>query len=178
LLVLWAQGEDAEAFAALVRRWQRRLFRHAFHLTNREDVAADVVQETWLAVVRGIRRLQDPACFPRWFLQIASRKCGDWVRIQKQQRNLVEHLANGLQAPTPQGEIAEQQEDIARLRQGLRCLPGDRRALLSMFYLDGLSIAEIAQAVEVPPGTVKSRLYHARQELKALLKGVEDERVG
>ena len=65
MLVLQAKGGDAEALSTLIERWQPRLYRHAVQLTSRHDVAADVTQESWLAVARGIRRLDDPACFPR-----------------------------------------------------------------------------------------------------------------
>lgn len=167
LLVLRAQGGDAQALTDLVRRWQRPLHRHALHLTGHEDVAADVVQETWLAVARGIRRLQDPACFPRWVFQIASRKCADWVRGQQRQRDLAKQRTDSAIA---ERSDEDRSDDVARLREGLKRLPGDRRALLAMCYLDGMSIAAIAQALGVPSGTVKSRLHHARQELKQLLE--------
>jgi RNA polymerase sigma factor (sigma-70 family) len=168
-LVLRAQGGDEDAFAALVLRWQRRLTRHALHLTGREDAAADMVQETWLVVAQNIHRLEDPAYFSRWVLQITSCKCADWVRGQQRHRKVVKELGANRGEATPQKAVASD-DDIARLREGLRHLPNDRRALLSMYYLDGLSIAEIAEALGVPPGTVKSRLHHARLELKELLE--------
>jgi RNA polymerase sigma factor (sigma-70 family) len=169
LLVLQAQGGDAEALSTLIERWQPRLYRHAVQLTGRHDVAADVTQESWLAVARGIRRLDDPACFPRWVLQIVSRKCTDSVRDQVRQRKLSEEVAAETTELTERGNVGTS-EDAGELRRALANLPGERRALLSMFYWDGLSVAEIAHVLSIPPGTVKSRLHHARQELKQVLE--------
>jgi RNA polymerase sigma-70 factor (ECF subfamily) len=166
LLVLQAQGGDADALAAIVRRWQGRLARHAFHLLGSAEDATDVVQETWLAVVRGINGLDDPACFPRWVFSIVSRKCADCIRHWQRDRMLVTGLASN--RPAPATPVTE--SELVHLRAGLQRLGGERRALLSMAYLDGLSIIEIATVLGVPPGTVKSRLYHARQELKEMLE--------
>lgn len=169
-LVLRAQAGEVGALSELVQRWQPRLLRHAFHLTGHTDVASDMVQETWLAVAKGIGRLRDPACFPRWVLQIASRKCADWVKQRQRQRSLAEQLAVQPDASPATRVPNDAHDERQQVRTALGRLPNDRRALLSMCYLDGLSIAEIAEVLEIPPGTVKSRLHHARQELKALLE--------
>lgn len=92
LLVLEAQSGDEKALSALVNRWQRPLLRHALQLTGHGDAAADVVQETWLAIARGLGRLDDPACFAHWALQILSRKAADWVRQRQRDQRLIEHL--------------------------------------------------------------------------------------
>jgi RNA polymerase sigma-70 factor (ECF subfamily) len=165
LLVLHSQEGDADAFAALVRRYQPRLRRHAWHLTGHAEAADDAVQEAWLAVARGLRRLEDPACFRRWLYQIVTRKCADWVRARQRERRLT-----ALRAAQPATVSAEHDETLGRLQAAMRQLPGERRALLALCYLDGLSIEEIAQVLEIPAGTVKSRLHHARQELKEILE--------
>jgi RNA polymerase sigma factor (sigma-70 family) len=177
LLVLRAQDGDEAAFAALVDRWQRRLWRHALQLTERGDVAADVLQEAWLAIARGICRLEDPACFPRWAMQIVSRKSADWVRGRKRERTMLENLTNERRELREQ-PLPSPDEQATAMRAALNSLPSDRRALLSMIYLDELSIAEVAEVLDVPPGTVKSRLFHARSELKQLLEGINHERTG
>lgn len=77
-------------------------------------------------------------------------------------------------APRSVGEepVADETDgtQISRLREALRELPRDRRAILSMLYLDGLSTRQIAQSLSLPVGTVKSRLYHARSQLRNLLE--------
>jgi len=169
LLVLEAQGGDARALGRLVERWQPQLVRHAFRLTGRHDLAADVAQESWIAVAKGLRRLDDPACFGRWALRIVSHKSVDAIRQTQRQRKLVEHVA--AEAP-PAAELVEADapDDVSALQRAIARLPGDERALVSMFYWDQRSLAEIAHILNIPLGTVKSRLYHVRQELKQILE--------
>jgi RNA polymerase sigma-70 factor, ECF subfamily len=169
LFVLQAQGGDEKALSALIERWQSRVLRRAVLLTGRHDLAADVAQDVWMAVARGIRRLEDPACFPRWVLQIVARKSTDSVRDQMRQRKLSERVAAG-KAEAAARAKPELNENLGGLRKAMMNLPGDRRTLLSMYYWDGKSVAEIAHVMGVPLGTVKSRLHHARAELKQYLE--------
>ena len=164
-LVVRAQGGDREAFAELVAHRQPKLLRHAVRLTGRRDAGADVAQESWLAIVKGLRRLQDPACFPRWAYQIVTRRTADWVRGRSRRR---EQASYELAEPTETGGPDE--EALSELRSAISKLSRDRRTLLAMHYVDGLSVGEIAEALSIPPGTVKSRLYHARDELRQLLQ--------
>ena len=181
LLVLRCQDGDARAFEVLVTRWQQPLRRHAWRLTGCPDAASDVVQEAWLAIVRGLRRLDDPARFRPWALRIVTNKCADWTRRQQRQRRVMRSVAteNGAagapsfaQRRVGEEPVADETDgtEIRRLRQALRELPRDRRAILSMLYLDGLSTRQIAQSLSLPVGTVKSRLYHARSQLRNLLE--------
>lgn len=169
LLVLRAQGGDEEAFSALVARWHRSLVRHALHLTERSDAAADVSQETWLAIARGIAGLEDPACFARWALQIVSRKSADWVRSRQRERRLIERLAdNHIKAFPPTKRSTDERN--GQVLDAVGQLPSERRALLSMIFHDNLSISDAAEVLDIPVGTVKSRLHHTYRELKALLE--------
>jgi RNA polymerase sigma-70 factor (ECF subfamily) len=169
LLVLKAQDGDAEAFSALVRRWQPRMYRYALRLADSHDLAADAVQDSWMAAARGIQRLEDPACFPRWIFQIVARKIADSIRIRQRQRGVIDRLASESTSIQRSTEHPERDE-VSRLRDALQSLPPDRRELLSMYYHDGLSLTEISGILEIPQGTVKSRLHYARQELKQIFE--------
>ena len=174
LLVLRCQdGEDA-ALEELITRWQTRLFRHAVYLTGRQDAAGDSVQESWLAIVSGLQRLDDPARFPKWAYRIVSNKCADWTRRQRRQRRLTKNVASdaGAACPSADDSLASitDDEELVRLRQAMRQMPGDQRAILSMCYLEGRPLREIAQVLDIPTGTVKSRLYHARELLKRVFE--------
>jgi RNA polymerase sigma factor (sigma-70 family) len=166
LLVLAAQAGDLGAFERLATRWHPRLFRHARRLTGNVEGARDATQEAWVAIVRGLGRLQDPARFAPWALRITGRRCADWIarRSQTRRRNAGRDPAS---VPSPAGPDAD---DLSRVRDALRRLDRNDRLLLAMFYLEGLSVAEIAHACAVPPGTVKSRLFHARERLRAALE--------
>ena len=171
LLVIRSQEGDHHALDELVARWQRRLFEHARRLLRQPDAARDVVQEAWMAIVRGIGRLDDPASFRHWAYRIVTFKCTDWIRRQQRQRRLSEEVSREATRSEPAPpEPAGEESEIDRLRRALDALTAERRAILSFHYLEGLSVVEIAAVLAVPEGTVKSRLYHARQHLKNVLE--------
>jgi RNA polymerase sigma factor (sigma-70 family) len=168
LLVLQCQEGNREAFNRLVSRWQDRLWRHACQMTGSEDAAWDVVQETWAAVVKGIRRLERPSAFPRWVYAVCTNRCVDWVRDRQRQRKLAAGLAGQGGPPSdPPPAAADAPEAV---RRATARLPEDQRAAVSLYYGEGLSVGEVAEVLGVPEGTVKSRLYHAREALRRLLE--------
>ncbi len=171
LLVLRAQDGDQSAMSGLIEHWQVRLTRYALHLTGSSDGAADVMQEVWLSVVRSLRRLDDPSRFRPWVYRIVANKCTDWIRARARSRNTTEPLeANDVAAAAP---TADTSNEMVRLRGAIGQLPAEKRMILAMFYLDDVSICDIAQLLNIPEGTVKSRLFHARNQLKQIL-GVEN----
>ncbi len=174
LLVIQCQEGDDDALHALITRWQPRLGRFAWRLTGEREAARDIVQDTWLAIVRGIRRLDDPVRFRAWAYRIVSNKCADWTRRRVAQRSAPQDGDYaGLPMSMADAHVAESGGEQARLREALRELPDQQRAILSLHYLDGMGLAEIAETIDVPVGTVKSRLYHARNRLKETLERTE-----
>lgn len=169
LLVMRCQDGEIDAFEELYTRWQPRLMRHAMHLTARREAAKDVVQEAWLAVVKGLKRLEDPARFRSWVYRIVSNKCADWVRETQRRRKLQTHVTEEVMTSTV--DHPKENEDMARLRMALKHLSGESQAVLSMHYLESMGVTEIARSLGIPPGTVKSRLHHAREQLRNVLKG-------
>ena len=154
------------ALELLARRWHPRLLRDATYLTGDAEAARDVAQEAWIGIARGVRRLQDPARFRSWAHRIVVHKSRDWIRRERAGRRAVRRAADLAEQPA-----AEQpRDDIARLRAALAELPADQRTVLSWFYLEEMSVREIAAALSIPAGTVKSRLYHARNALRSCLK--------
>jgi RNA polymerase sigma-70 factor (ECF subfamily) len=172
LLVLRSQDGDAAAMDELVERWQGRLYRHACRLTASPDSARDAVQEAWIAIVRGLRKLDDPARFGPWAYRILSNKCVDWVRRQSRNRKLDQNLVD---QQRPEDGVVEQNPELDETRQtvvkALRGLSPAQQGLLALFYQDGFGVGEIAEILEVPVGTVKSRLFNARNALKRALEG-------
>jgi len=168
-LVLRCQENDAAALSELVRRWQPRILRHATRLTGNLDAAADVAQTTWLAIIRGLNRLNDPACFRRWAYRIVAHKSADWIRARQHDRvfggPMVTDPADCRIAKISPGD----EDEIAAIRFAMTQLNPDQKTILSMFYLEEMPLAEIAEAMSLPLGTVKSRLHYARQALKVTL---------
>ncbi len=169
LVVLRCQGGDADALELLARTWHPRVLGHAFRLTGQRDAAAEVAQDAWVAIVRGIKRLHDPAVFRGWIYRIVANKASDWIRRRQARRKLNARVEREPPSAGNGEEADDREAAIRRLRAALETLPDDRRMLLSMHYLEKMGIREIAFALEVPAGTVKSRLFHARKQLKQTL---------
>jgi RNA polymerase sigma-70 factor (ECF subfamily) len=170
-LVSLTQAGSIEALDGLARRWTPRLLRYAARfLGGSEDfaeTARDIVQETWVGAMRGLRGLRDPAQFPAWIYGIATRKCVDEIRARTRRRRLEERAAAGDTDRPPARLTPELQIDLAA---AIRRLPPIHRAAVHLFYGEELSVEEIAAALGIPTGTVKSRLHHAREALKRQLR--------
>ncbi len=173
LLVIRAQEGAVEALSELVGRWQDRLWRLAWRLTDDEQAAWDVLQEAWIVISRRIGRLGDPAAFPAWAYRITSNKSRDWIRRRQRMRRADE--AYGQSWREAEDDAGHTEQEYADLRQALADLAGRDRAILSLRYEDGFSTAEIAAILAIPAGTVKSRLHYARQRLRRFFEEDGDE---
>ena len=169
-LVLLSQAGSTDAMDGLARRWTPRLLRYAVRVlggsAESAETARDVVQETWVGAIGGLRGLRDPAQFPAWIYGIATRKCADAIRTNMRRRRLDAHSAAGGESPREATVGVEHQIDVAT---GIRQLPAKQRAVVHLFYGEDLTVEEIASALCIPAGTVKSRLHHAREALKRSL---------
>jgi RNA polymerase sigma factor (sigma-70 family) len=170
VLVLRCQLGERDAFDALVARWHPLVWRYLSRVSGDRDAAADAAQDVWLGVVRGIARLRDATRFRPWLFGIARRVLMDRFRAQYA-APVVEDI--DLQNLSER-EATVEDEDLARLDGALDQLPIIEREVLTLFYLRELSLVEIAGITTVPVGTVKSRLFRARQLLRARLS---DERI-
>jgi RNA polymerase sigma-70 factor, ECF subfamily len=168
LLVLRCQQGDAEAFEALIGRWQRRLWQHAWRLTGDDSAAWDALQEAWIGISRGINRLADAAAFPAWAYQIISNKCRDSVRREQRRREATEMYSEQMQREEQDAAAARRQHNS--LKEALEQMSGPDRAILSLRYEEQFDTAEIAGILDIPEGTVKSRLFNARQRLRKYLE--------
>ncbi len=162
---------DKQALGCLAERWNLKLLAHAWRLTGETDLAADVVQEAWMDIIKGVARLNDTDAFAAWAFRIVTRRCARAIRKRQHQRAGQAALAR---EPEPEAEDASGNEDCAELaivKAAMRELPPDQRAALGLFYLEDLRIAEIAVALDTAPGTIKTRLMHALHKLRAQLQG-------
>jgi len=167
-LVAAARTGDQKALAMLAERWHRKLLAHAWRLTGDVEAARDAAQAAWVEIVHGLRRLQDERAFAAWAYRIVSRRCAKQVRSAVRGRELAEAMAHEPQAAAPDPNASLEGE---RLRAAIANLPPDQRSAIGLFYLEEMSVAEVAVALDVPAGTVKTRLMHARRRLRAALEG-------
>jgi RNA polymerase sigma factor (sigma-70 family) len=168
-LVADARCGDRKALAQLASRWQRRLLAHAVRLLGDGEAALDAVQAGWIDIVRGLPRLDDAHAFPAWAYRIVTRRCAGNIRSNQRSRALATALAAEPQLP-PDDAPAGGHEG---LHAAIRGLPPEQRAAIALHHFDQLSVAEVAVALAVPVGTVKTRLFHARRKLRAILEGDE-----
>jgi RNA polymerase sigma-70 factor (ECF subfamily) len=125
----------------------------------REEDAADAVQEAWIHIVRSVGRLKDPARFGAWSYAIVTRRCQDRMRVSAREPV----GSSEIDAADPKAADHDAVEDM---RRGMAQLPPDQRAAIALYYREAFSINEIAEALLIPAGTVKSRLFHARRALR------------
>lgn len=170
-LVAAAATGDRGAWARLVVRWQPKLLRHAWRVLGEAEKARDIVQEAWVEILRGLRSLDDVTAFPAWALRIVTRRCQRWFRKSGRDRQLAEELVLEAEPQSTESEPEGFSGDPDLVAEALRALPAAQRSALALFYLENLSVAEIAVALDVPPGTVKTRLMHARRKVRAHLQG-------
>jgi RNA polymerase sigma factor (sigma-70 family) len=167
MIVMAAQGGDRRAMTRLVGLWHRPLVRHASRLMPDESSAMDAVQDAWIAIGKSIGKLEDPARFRAWAYRLVTNKCADVARKESRRRR----ADRSRQAPEPRAEGEDGLQ--VELRVAMRQMDDEKRAMLALHYVDGLTVVELAEVFAVPTGTVKSRLFAARKELKQRIERIE-----
>ena len=167
-LVAEARTGNRTAMRQLVKRWHPKLTAHANRLTGDHEMAQDAVQSGWGEIMRGLAGLRETRAFPAWAFRIVSRTCQREIGKMVQQRDLKSAIER-----EPHETSAEPQEpsELGRLRDAIRQLPPGERAAIALYHWEELRVAEVAVALAVPVGTVKTRLMNARRKLRAILEG-------
>jgi RNA polymerase sigma factor (sigma-70 family) len=156
---------DRDAFEDLVAEWNPSLTRYVVAMTSNPSHVDDLVQDTWVRVIRSLTRLKDPSSFPPWLFTIARRTFADQLR-----RNYREPVLEQLADDSSLGSETEELDGLLEARELLGELGPVEREVVVLHHLSGFPLAEIAEIAEVPLGTVKSRLHRARQQLKTLVE--------
>ncbi|MFI6812200.1 RNA polymerase sigma factor [Nonomuraea sp. NPDC050328] len=163
-LVLRCRLGDRAALTELVRAWHEPVLTYVRRMLG-PGRADDVTQEVWVAVVRGLPRLKDPARFAPWLFTIARRAVATRLRAEYGEAS----LDAGAEPPAvPDG--TEAVLDRVELFDGLAALPPREREILALFYLEDLSLEDCAEICGIPLGTAKSRLHRARGLLRGQLE--------
>ncbi|MBC7328840.1 sigma-70 family RNA polymerase sigma factor [bacterium] len=175
ILVQRSKDGDKEAFDILVQRYRASLFRFVYHcLHNRED-AEDIAQEAFVRAYISLSQLKDNALFRTWLFRIALNLIRDNKRAAKRNPTLsFDSYAEGddTHAETKGDNVDPSDDDselLARLRTEIALLPSELREVIILRDLQGFSYEEIAKMINCPLGTVKSRLFYARQILRERL---------
>ena len=154
---------DQEAFRHLVERYQRQAVSHAAAiLGNRED-ALDAAQEAFIDAFRALKHFDSSRPFYPWFYVLLRNRCFKMAARKREIASIDEAV---IVAPNS----AAQSERILALENALRSLDMEDREIVTLKYFDGLSYNELAERLQIPKGTVMSRLFHARRKLLAKLE--------
>jgi len=168
---------NAAAFDRLSDRHAAALGRFSYHLTGHRTEAEDLCQSTWLAALHSLPTYAGHSTFRAWLHGIALNLCRD------QRRKPTLHTVDlDPELPSARGEsdpqrAAESAETAQRLRTGLAALDAERREVLLLVKLQGLSYEEAAAALQVPVGTIRSRVHYAMAALRAALEGTLESEV-
>ena len=165
VLIGRAQLGDLHALDQLLASIQQPLFRHVSILLRDDDAAADVLQEVLLAISRKLASLRDPRWFRAWAYRIATREAVRQSRRIRHEPQAVDpdDLAN---VPVDHALTPFDPEEIAQLSEAVAALPPASQIVIRMHYLEGLTQLEVAEALEISVGTVKSRISYGLATLR------------
>ena len=184
ILVERAQRGDKNALNELIRKYQDRSYQYAFRLTRNQDEACDVVADAFLRVNNAIKNFKGNSAFSTWLYRIVTncyldRRKRDRSKImvsmdatlQHDQEEITRELEDTGDTPA---DTAERNQREVMLQKALNKLPEFQKAMIIMFHAEQQTYEEIAEALDLPLGTVKSRLNRARISLRELLAENEE----
>ncbi|MBI4860347.1 MAG: sigma-70 family RNA polymerase sigma factor [Candidatus Riflebacteria bacterium] len=173
-LVLQAQDGDTRAFEQLVVLTQRGLFYTVLRVVQDVHLADDLVQEVYIKAFQSLKELKTPEFFKPWLHRIAMNRAIDSRRSAMKANEKVflvgDFFSAGVEAPEPEPDREEMHKMEIAIGEAIAALPDQQRTVLSLTMEKNMSQEEIAQIMECPVGTIKSRLHHARRTLKEKLR--------
>lgn len=180
IIVQRALTGDAEAFGEIVRRWERRIFALAYGMLGREEDARDATQETFLAAFRNLRGFRGEAKVSSWLHRIAVNQCITRQRKAKVRSEAALEEEEEKQAASfvtavhdSPSRVVESRQQTVAVRRAINSLPVELRQVVIMKEFEELTFREIADVLDLPLSTVKSRLYTAMKQLQMRLQKFE-----
>lgn len=170
---------DAGAYRDIVERYQERVYVVLYGMVRNREDARELTQETFVRGYQNLSRFRDQSSLYTWLYRIAMNLGVDHIRRQKKRaaeafedgvatKETGSAMSGGAHLDSP-GRTLERKRLHARLMDALEGLPEDQRQIVVLREVDGLSYKEIAEVLEIPEGTVMSRLFYARRKLQAAL---------
>ena len=167
-LVEQFQSGNVNALAELVKRWHKRFCEKAYWIVKDADQSKDIAQDSWKTIISKIQDLKDPYSFNGWAMRIVYSKSLDTIREKNRNRLKQEKFAMEQIVVT---EIYEENSQIKiELLKAIRSLSDNHQMVVRLFYLEDYSLKQISETLKISIGTAKSRLFHAREQLKLILK--------
>lgn len=160
-----AKKGNSTAFEKLINENTSSMYRVAQGILKTETDVSDAIQETIYKAYKGLPRLKNYCYFKTWLIKILINECNTILRYHKRIVPIAEVIQN---------DAVRDPHDKAEVMSTIKCLDEDLKLVTILFYYEDLSIKDIASIVNIPEGTVKSRLSRARKKLYSLLTGKED----
>ncbi len=170
-LVRRSKAGDREAFGQIVSRHQSAVYRVVRGILGDPAESEDVAQEVFLKAYAKLARFRGESSLFTWLYRIAVNEA---LRARRRRTPLPIEAAPEAEVPPPEPESDEEAPTLRTLQRLLARLPDDHRVIVTLRDLEGLSYQEVAETLEVPIGTVESRLFRARQELRALWRKTKE----
>ena len=165
-LVERAQRGDREAFTRLAFEHSDRLFAVAHRILRDFDAAGDALQVTLLRMWQDLPSLKNPDLIEAWAYRLLVRSCYDQLRKQRRQAPALQLLPMDGAVDDPASSYADREQ----LEQAFQRLPSEQRAAIVLQYYRDLTLPEIAEILQVPVGTVRSRIHYAKRALRAAIE--------
>jgi RNA polymerase sigma-70 factor (ECF subfamily) len=177
-LVNQLQNGQLDALGELYNRYQRLVFRTVLAITGDYDAAGDLLHEVFLRLYYFIDKFDVSRPLQPWLYRMSTNLAYTWLKQNRNWWQSIEDMAEWLNVVgkrTPH-ELVVQKDDRERVQRALNSLPVAQRIVVVLYYLNDLSIQDISEILEIPAGTVKSRLHYGRKLLKKELevRGLED----
>jgi len=166
---------DKSALAILVKRWHRIFCERAYWVLKDKNLSKDVAQESWIIIIKKLHYLKNPERFKSWALRIIYTKAIDALKKRTRERQDLKSIP-GKENSTSAKEVEERMVLKEKLLTAIQDLPKEKQDIIRLFYVEEYSLREISAFLQIPVGTVKSRLFKAREKLKSLLKSYSDEK--
>lgn len=168
-LILRLRQGDTAALAEIYERYKDRIYRTALAITRDPAAAEDILQECFVRLFTHADRLHTDEPIGPWLYRVAVNLSADWLSHRQRWFGLVNRLVERWTAPLRVEREVEERELQEKVQNAIRSLPLAQQVVVVLYYLEGLSLKEIAEILEVPEGTVKSRLHYAREALRERL---------
>ncbi len=170
-LILLLKKGDLEALGDLYDRHKQLVFRTSLVITGDQEAASDLCQDVFLRLYRFANRIDEQRPIEPWLYRMTANLAYTWIKKSRRWFKPLEDLAEWLAGPLGNStyEEVEHKDDWEQVQQAVACLPAAQRVVVVLFYLNDLSLQEISSILEIPVGTVKSRLHYGRRALKKKL---------
>lgn len=170
-LIRRLQQPDLDALGVLFERYRTRVYRTALAIVRDPVVAEDILQDCFLKVYHNADRLDITRPLAPWLYRVTVNLSYTWLARGKHHRASLDTVIDRVISPMKQApdQLTEQTELRKNVRKAIEALHIDQRVVVVLYYLNGLSLQDIANILDLPVGTVKSRLYYARENLRGTL---------